>query len=65
MVPARTNAQPAFGCYLGGHDALSRDAGAHFTGIVVLTLRGTRIAGVTPFLDRGLAPALGLPATTP
>jgi RNA polymerase sigma-70 factor (ECF subfamily) len=42
--PARFNGQVGFGCALGGVDA----------GIVVLTLRGDRICGVTRFLDPAL-----------
>jgi RNA polymerase sigma-70 factor (ECF subfamily) len=43
--PARFNGQVGFDCALGGFDA----------GIVVLTLRGERICGVTRFLDPALA----------
>jgi RNA polymerase sigma-70 factor (TIGR02960 family) len=42
--PARFNRQVAFGCTLGRSDA----------GIVVLTLRGGRIGGITRFLDPAL-----------
>ncbi|HXP53551.1 MAG TPA: RNA polymerase subunit sigma-70 [Streptosporangiaceae bacterium] len=48
LRPARYNGQVAFGCALGRSDA----------GIVVLTLRGDRISGITRFLD----PAGGLEA---
>lgn len=41
LVPARANGQPAFACYLDGRPA----------GLMVLTLRGDRIAGLTRFHD--------------
>ncbi len=44
LVPARANGQPAFECRLGSSDA----------GIVVLTVSGDRIAGVTRFLAEGV-----------
>jgi ketosteroid isomerase-like protein len=53
LIPTRANTQPAFGCYLADGDAVE----AHFNGIVVLTVRGDQLAGVTRFLD----PELGRP----
>ncbi|WP_232666434.1 RNA polymerase subunit sigma-70 [Pseudonocardia sp. TRM90224] len=52
LLPTRANTQPAFGCYLGGRPA----------GLIVLTLRGDRIATITRFLEADF-PRLGLPAT--
>jgi RNA polymerase sigma-70 factor (TIGR02960 family) len=57
LIPTRANTQPAFGCYLADPDA----GEAHFTGIVVLTLSGDRIAGVTRFLDAELGKPFGMP----
>jgi RNA polymerase sigma-70 factor (TIGR02960 family) len=56
-VPTRANRQPALGCYL---DA-SRGEPATFDGIVVLTMRGTRVSGVTRFLDPTLSGPFDLP----
>ncbi|TDC47671.1 sigma-70 family RNA polymerase sigma factor [Jiangella ureilytica] len=53
LLPTRANAQPGFGCYLGGAPA----------GLVVLTLDGDRIARITRFMDDSLFPAFGLPRT--
>lgn len=50
--PARANGQPAFGLYLDGAPA----------GLVVLTLDGDRVAGVTRFMDDTLYPWFELPA---
>jgi RNA polymerase sigma-70 factor (ECF subfamily) len=55
LVPTRANRQPAFGCYLGD------DAGDP-AGIMVLTVAGGGIAGMTRFLDNRLFAAFGLPA---
>ncbi len=49
LVPMGANAQPAFGWYL-----------AEFGGLIVLTVRNHRIAGVTRFHDGELARAFGL-----
>lgn len=58
-VPTRANTQPAFGCYVPDpHAPIARAAV-----LVVLTLEGDRISGVTAFLDTGLFPAFGLPAS--
>ncbi|WP_211658675.1 RNA polymerase subunit sigma-70 [Phytoactinopolyspora halophila] len=59
LVPTGANVQPAFGCYLAGDD----DAGVRFNGIIVLTLRDGRIAGMTRFLDPGLSHAFGMSPT--
>jgi RNA polymerase sigma-70 factor (TIGR02960 family) len=54
LRPIRTNNQPAFGCYRDG-------TRGEPTGIVVLTLAGDRLHGLTKFLDPTLFPRLGLP----
>jgi RNA polymerase sigma-70 factor (TIGR02960 family) len=59
LVPTRANGQPAFGCYM-------RDAQvpiAHAYGLMVLTLRGGRVAAITGFPDTGVFPHFGLPRT--
>ncbi|MHB1928349.1 MAG: RNA polymerase subunit sigma-70 [Acidimicrobiales bacterium] len=56
LVPTRANGQPAFGCYLEKPD----DPGAQPSGLVILTLTGGRIAGVTRFLDPELPSIFGL-----
>jgi RNA polymerase sigma-70 factor (TIGR02960 family) len=59
LVPTRANGQPAFGFYL-------RDAQgpiAHATGIIVLTLEGDRVSGITAFHDTSAFPKFGLPRT--
>ena len=61
MVAARANGQPAFGCYIT--DGQTPIAHAH--GLIVLTLAGDRIAGVTRFLDNSLLTGFGLPRTLP
>ncbi len=57
LVPTRANGQPAFGCYLPDLDS----ATASTYGLMVLTLRGERIAAITWFGDRGLMARFGLP----
>lgn len=45
LVPTRANGQPAFGCYLKDpHTPI-----AHAYGLMVLTLRGDRVAGLAGF----------------
>jgi len=56
LVPTGANAQPAFGCYLADHHG----APARFTGVIVLTLRDSGIAGVTRFLDSDLSQEFGM-----
>ena len=61
FVPIRANGQPAFGCYL-------RDPHApvgHAYGLMVLTLRGDRVAAITGFPDTSVFRAFGLPRTLP
>ncbi|NED97722.1 sigma-70 family RNA polymerase sigma factor [Phytoactinopolyspora alkaliphila] len=57
LLPTRANRQPAFGCYLPRPDERTADA----VGIVVLTLSGDRIHGITHFLGAGLHERFGLP----
>jgi RNA polymerase sigma-70 factor, ECF subfamily len=52
LVPVRANGQPAFGCYLDGAPY----------GLMVLTLRGDRVAAITGFPDAELFARFGLPA---
>jgi RNA polymerase sigma-70 factor (TIGR02960 family) len=59
LIPTRANGQPAFGCYM-------RDAHTpigHAYGLMVLTLRGDRIAGLTGFADTSVFANFGLPKT--
>lgn len=56
LVPTLANGQPAFGCYLtdpGETTALA-------TGVLVLTVSGGRISGITRFLDPDLPRRFGL-----
>ena len=50
LVPVEVNTQPGYGCYLDSAPA----------GVLVLTLRGDRIAGMTRFLDSDLLGRFGL-----
>jgi RNA polymerase sigma-70 factor (TIGR02960 family) len=60
-VPTRANGQPAFGYYLGDPAApLLR-----WSGLVVLTLEGDRISGLTRFGDSATAARFGMPRTLP
>jgi RNA polymerase sigma-70 factor (TIGR02960 family) len=59
LVPTRANGQPAFGCYLRD----PRAPIAHAYGLMVLTLRGDRIAALTGFPDTSVFPHFGLPRT--
>jgi RNA polymerase sigma-70 factor (TIGR02960 family) len=57
LVPTRANWQPAFGHYIpDAHSPIAR-----FDGVIVLTLEGDKIAGLTRFRDTGILPAFGLP----
>ena len=56
LVPARVNTQPAYACYLAECDEhLARPAG-----LMVLTVRGDRIGGLTRFHDNAALSRLGL-----
>jgi RNA polymerase sigma-70 factor (ECF subfamily) len=59
LVPTRANAQPAFGHYMEDPQAPI----VRFLGVLVLTLEGDRIAGVTRFGDTAILPHFGLPRT--
>ena len=59
LVPTRANGQPAFGCYL--RDAHAQVAQAY--GLMVLTLRGDRIAAITGFPGNSVFPLFGMPRT--
>jgi len=61
LVPVRANRQPAFGCYVIDGQAPI----AHANGLIMLTLAGDRISGVTRFLDNSLMARFGLPRTLP
>ncbi len=57
LVPTRANGQPAFATYVGdAHAPIAR-----FNSLLVLTLQGERISGLTRFGDTGILPAFGLP----
>jgi RNA polymerase sigma-70 factor (TIGR02960 family) len=59
LVPTRANGQPGFGCYLKDpHTPI-----AHAYGLMVLTLRGDRVAGVAGFADTAVLARFGLPRT--
>ena len=60
LVPTRANGQPAFACF--ATDAA--DAGVP-AGMIVLTLAGSRVCGVTRFLDSALIPRFGVPPALP
>jgi RNA polymerase sigma-70 factor (ECF subfamily) len=59
-IPAAANGQPALAVYRRAEDGTRRAYG-----VQVLTLRGSRIAGVVAFLDPSLFPAFGLPPELP
>jgi hypothetical protein len=59
LVPTRANSQPAFGHYIEDPQAPI----ARFFGVLVLTLEGDRIAGLTRFGDTAILPHFGLPRT--
>ena len=61
LVATRANGQPAFGCYLRDpHTPIG-----HAYGLMVLTLRGDRVAGLAGFADTGVFAAFGLPRILP
>jgi RNA polymerase sigma-70 factor (ECF subfamily) len=61
VVPTRANTQPAFGCYLpDAHAAIARPYG-----MIVLTLEGDAVAGITWFNDTAVFRHFGLPRTLP
>jgi RNA polymerase sigma-70 factor (ECF subfamily) len=60
LIATRANGQPAFGVYV--HDPVT--GVAHASGMLVLTLAGSRIRGMTRF-DNSVLPLFGLPRTLP
>ena len=57
LMPTRANGQPAFGYYIAdAHSPITQ-----FTNVIVLTLDGDKISGLTRFRDTGILPAFGLP----
>jgi RNA polymerase sigma-70 factor (ECF subfamily) len=61
VIPTRANGQPAFGLYLGDRSAPI----LRWSGLIVLTLEGDRIAGLTRFGDSVTAARFGMPRTLP
>jgi RNA polymerase sigma-70 factor (TIGR02960 family) len=59
LVPTRANGQPAFGAYLRAPTGIR-----HGTGLLVLSLTGDRICGITRF-DNSVLPWFGLPRSLP
>ncbi|SEF24208.1 RNA polymerase sigma-70 factor, ECF subfamily [Amycolatopsis pretoriensis] len=57
LIPTRANGQPAFGCYIRD----PRTPILHAHGVLVLTLAGPRITGITRFVDNALLTVFGLP----
>ena len=60
LIATRANGQPAFGLYL--RDRVTDVA--HASGMLVLTLAGSRISAITRF-DNSMLPLFGLPRTLP
>jgi RNA polymerase sigma-70 factor (ECF subfamily) len=60
-IPTRANGQPALGYYIA--DATCSIL--RWSGLIVLTLEGDRIAGLTRFADSGTAARFGMPRTLP
>jgi RNA polymerase sigma-70 factor (ECF subfamily) len=59
LIATRANSQPAFGCYrTDAHAPI-----AHPAGLLVLTLKGERIAAITNFVDTSVLAHFGLPRT--
>jgi RNA polymerase sigma-70 factor (ECF subfamily) len=59
-IPTRANGQPAFGLYIKDPHARV----LHANGLIVLTLAGDKICGITRF-DNSVLPRFGLPRTLP
>jgi RNA polymerase sigma-70 factor (ECF subfamily) len=59
LIPTRANGQPAFGAYLSAPTGIR-----HGTGLIVLTLTGERICGMTRF-ESSVLPWFGLPPSLP
>jgi RNA polymerase sigma-70 factor (ECF subfamily) len=65
LLPVLANRQQAFACYVSDATVPDGSAPAGGQGMIVPTLAGNRICGVTRFLDNGLLDRFGLPATFP
>ena len=64
LVPVGANRQRAFACYVSdGTDGTDGTALAVGQGLIVPSLAGDQICGVTRFLDNGLLARFGLPAS--
>ncbi|MGH3207937.1 MAG: sigma factor-like helix-turn-helix DNA-binding protein [Trebonia sp.] len=61
LIATRANGQPAFGCYLS--DPAAPVARLH--SLIVLTLAGDRVSGITRFTDDKVLRLFGLPRTLP
>jgi SnoaL-like domain len=61
LVRTRANGQPAFGYYIADRHA----AVIRCYGVLVLTLAGDQVAGITRFGDSGVLRHFGLPRTLP
>jgi RNA polymerase sigma-70 factor (ECF subfamily) len=61
LIATRANGQPAFGCYVS--DPAAPIAHAH--GLIVLTIDGDRVSGITRFMDNSVLARFGLPRTLP
>jgi RNA polymerase sigma-70 factor (ECF subfamily) len=61
LIGTRANGQPAFGCYLS--DPAVTVARVH--SLIVLTLAGDRLSGITRFTDNSVLRLFGLPSTLP
>jgi DNA-directed RNA polymerase specialized sigma24 family protein len=61
LTATRANGQPAFGCYLSDPAAPI----AHVHSLIVLTLSGDRVSGITRFTDSSILRLFGLPRTLP
>jgi RNA polymerase sigma-70 factor (ECF subfamily) len=61
LIATRANGQPAFGCYLS--DPAAPIARVH--SLIVLTLAGDRVSGITRFTDGSVLRFFGLPVTLP
>lgn len=59
LLPTRANGQPAFACYLG----TPNDPVPSSSGVMVLTVSGHHIAGITRFLDPALPKVFGFDNT--
>lgn len=59
LVATRANRQPAFGLYV-----TTPGGDGEATGLVVITIAGTKICSMTPF-ESGVLAAFGLPRTRP